>query len=87
LISGSKFDYENFNRSVMSFMTCVQILRSIELDLIVSDVFCGNLKFQTSLGLNWGMIRGFSVVRCDLRVQLSSYDVMGLVGVFGWGAG
>ena len=83
MISGSKSDSENFNRSVMSFMTCVQNLRSIGRDLIGFSVVCRDWKFQSSLGLHLFVIRVFNVVGRDLKTRLSSYDVLGLVGIFG----
>ena len=60
-------------------------MRSIGVDLIDSDIECRSWKLLVSLSLNWGMIHGFSVVWCDSEVRLSSYDVLGLVGIFGWG--
>ena len=45
LISGSEFSSENFHRFVISFMTCVQNLRSIGLDLIGFDIECRSWKF------------------------------------------
>ena len=62
LISGSDSNSGSCNRFVGSFMTCVQNLNSFRIDLIGFGVVCENLKFQSSLGMNWGMIRGFSIV-------------------------
>jgi len=87
LISGSEFDYWNLNSSIISFMTCVQNLRSIGLDLIGFGIEGRSWKFLSSLSLNRGTIHGFSVVWCDLRSQISSYDVLGYVNIFGWGPG
>lgn len=83
MISWSESSSKSFNSSVMSFMTCVQNLRSIGLDLIGFDIECRSWKFLSSLGLNLCVIRIFSVIRCDLKTQLSPYDVLGLVGIFG----
>ena len=57
MISGSESSSENFYSSVMSFITCVQNLRSIGRDLIGSGIVCRNWKFQSSLGLNLCVIR------------------------------
>jgi len=86
-ISGLESDSKNLNTFVMSFMTCVQNLRSIKRNLLGSDVVCRNWKFQSSLGLNLCEIRIFSVVGCDLKTRLSSYDVVGLFAIFGCGPG
>jgi len=71
----------------MSFMTCVQNVRSIGRDLLGVSVVCWNLKFQSSLGLDKGMIHSFSVVWGEFWVRLNSYDVLGVDGMIGWGPG
>lgn len=40
-----------------------------------------------SLGLNQCAIHAFRIVWYDLKARLSLYDVLGLVGIFGWGPG
>ena len=40
LIAGQESDSKNLNTSIMSFMTCVQNLKSIGRDLIGFDVVC-----------------------------------------------
>ena len=45
LILETESSSENFNSSVMSFMTCVQNLRSIELNLIGFDIERRSWKF------------------------------------------
>ena len=62
MISGSESSSENFHSFVMSFMTCVQNLRSIGLDLIGFGFEYRSWKFFVSVGLNWGVIHGFSIV-------------------------
>ena len=83
MISGSESDSGNLNSFVMSCMTRVQNLRSFGRGLRGFGVVCVIQKFLSSLGLNLCVIRVFGVVEGDLKVRLSSYDVMGRVGMFG----
>jgi len=64
-------------------MAKVKFLWSIGIDLIGFSIECRRWNLLSSLSLNWCMFSDFSIVLYDLRFQLSSYDIVELVGVFG----
>ena len=49
-------------RTVVSFMTCEQNLRSFGIGFIGLGISFRSWKFISSLGLNWGKIRDFDIV-------------------------